>query len=362
MKILIPIFRFGREGGFRVLSKLANEFIRKGHEVHFIASASSDEPYHPTSAKLLWALSDGTISLKRKETVASRFNSFRALLNGLRNLKGEGYDIILANSSLSVYPVLLSGIKGECFYYIQAYEPDFFAEKPGVSNKLLSFLAKFSYLMPLAKIVNAPLYKNYKNITAADMVLPGLDLEIYQPKSGLVGKPVGRKWRIGTIARKQPIKGTRHIIEAYLKLRQVRNDIELYLAFGDESQTDPANDIFVVQPHGDVYLADFYKNIDIYVCAGEFQYGAVHYPVLEAMTSGTTLVTTPYYPANECNAWMMPYANSAEIIKRLSDVFEATDEEYILRKQNGVKESAKFSWEHVSDAMLGVFSRNTKGT
>ena len=53
-KILIPVCGFGKSGGYRVLSELANNWINKGHEVAFICFYVSDLPYYPVQADIIW--------------------------------------------------------------------------------------------------------------------------------------------------------------------------------------------------------------------------------------------------------------------------------------------------------------------
>lgn len=54
MRILIPMLGFGRAGGYRVLSELANVWLRAGHDVAFAVPATSEVPYFPTEATIHW--------------------------------------------------------------------------------------------------------------------------------------------------------------------------------------------------------------------------------------------------------------------------------------------------------------------
>lgn len=91
---------------------------------------------------------------------------FRALVK----LKNK-YDLILANHSLTTYPVFLSGkSKSIKVYYIQAYEPEYYSLNKGIKNKILQLLSKLSYKLPLKQIVNAEVYLKYKEINAIDWV------------------------------------------------------------------------------------------------------------------------------------------------------------------------------------------------
>ena len=163
MKILIPLLEFGKAGGYRVLSKLANEWIRLGHQVDFIVPVASIIPYFPTEAYIYWIDSSGT-QLTVNDLIPVRkyrfWNRWQALIKGMKSLKTE-YDVILANHSLTAYPVSLTSIKGKKFYYIQAYEPEYGIMDGRLGHKLLAFLAWNSYNLKLNKIVNADIYKRY---------------------------------------------------------------------------------------------------------------------------------------------------------------------------------------------------------
>jgi glycosyltransferase involved in cell wall biosynthesis len=358
MRILIPVMKFGREGGFRVLSNLANEFIDKGHEVHFVASVYSALPYFPTKGSIYWSDIKGNFHDKPQE-VKRGWTVIKSFYNGIKKIsKKNNYDIILANQSFSTYPIFFAKANCKVFYYIQAYEPDFYAEKKGLQNRILAFLSKMSYRFSFDQIVNGPAYDMYLHINTQKQVYPGLDLMNFHVKETPFIKP-SKKWIIGTIGRLEPIKGTKYIIEAYKTLRESRDDIELVIAFGQDEWTDVPKEIKVIRPDGDKNLADFYRSIDIYVCAGTGQHGAIHYPILESMASGTAVVTTPYYPANENNSWIIKPNNSLEIVKGITMVIDS-QEEFIKKKKNAIESVQEFDWEIVSKKMLSYFDQSLK--
>ena len=66
MRILVPILSFGRAGGYRVLSELANNWVSRNHDVDFLSPDSSDEPYFPTKAEIRWVNGEGVVSAQRQ--------------------------------------------------------------------------------------------------------------------------------------------------------------------------------------------------------------------------------------------------------------------------------------------------------
>lgn len=359
MRILIPIMKFGKEGGFRVLSNLATEFVKKGHEVDIVVSAYSMSPYFPTFGNIIYADEKGVLYQKPKD-IKRGWKPYLSLYKGIRSVCTQrDYDIILANHCFTVYPIYFARTKSTICHYIQAYEPDFYAEVSGVKNLLLTYLAKGAYHFNTKKIVNSSLYLNYKEIKTNMMVLPGLDLTNYFPKENVTIPKAGHNLIIGTIGRREPMKGTKYIIEAFNKLRSEHKNIELHIAFGEESQADEKNNIIVVQPHGDVQLANFYRSLDIYVGALTAQFGAVHYPLIESMATGTAVVATSYYPLSEANGWVVLPKCSDCIAKRIEDILNG-DREYSNKKQQALIDVKQFEWSVVSDKMLKYFEEVKK--
>jgi hypothetical protein len=131
MRIFIPIFDFGKSGGFRVLSNLANEWIKLGHQVNFICILSENSnsiPYYPTDAKIIYfelipKSNNKYIKFKIKKLI--RFRQIISLIYAINKFTNTE-DIILANYSLTAYSVFFSKKNNHKFYYIQAYEPEFF--------------------------------------------------------------------------------------------------------------------------------------------------------------------------------------------------------------------------------------------
>ena len=103
MKILIPVLGFGNSGGYRVLSKLADELIKIGHSVDFLSPDTSENPYFPTAASILWADKNGNI-LSSNNGFTKRANAIsnqRQLTKAILKLVLIFYDIIIANHSLT---------------------------------------------------------------------------------------------------------------------------------------------------------------------------------------------------------------------------------------------------------------------
>lgn len=345
MRILIPVLAFDNTGGYRVLSKLADQLIFLGHEVCFLAPGKSDLPYFPTTAKILWINEKGSVNSEREESdlKENAFSIQKKLVEGLRTLKNS-FDIILANHSLTVLPIKRAGLLNKTVYYVQAYEPEYF--KKNLKGSILGYLSQRSYNKQLFTIVNSDVYSSYKKLSSKRILYPGIDDTIFHPQPRHLFTDKNRII-IGTIARKEPYKGTRYIIEAFSQLKKKYKNLELHLAFAKEEDFKNLEGIFCFEPHGDKSLADFYRSLDYYVCAAYAQLGAFHYPVSEAMSCGVPVITTNYYPADETNAW---------IIKKTHDVqeivvkFEEAEKNVSLKEkkiQNALSAVKQFNWKEV---------------
>lgn len=354
MRILIPILGFGKSGGYRVLSQFANYWIKAGHEVTFLCNSNSIEPYFPTNADIIWFNDKGIMVSSPQSIKKSPMNVFikqYALYKAL-NLYGIKYDIIMANHSLTALPISKAHVKGKKVYYIQAYEPDFYAYRRGVVGWFLKHYSNYSYkLNNLTKIVNSPIYFEYKDLKATKFVPCGLDLNTYYKKNNV---SFSSKIRIGAIGRVEAFKGTTYALSAFLKLLDLKTDyqFELNLAFGDKSLE--TENIKCPQPNGDSELADFYREMDIIIAPGTTQYGAIHYPVIEAMACGTPVITTYYMPATDNNAWLVEPHSVDSIVSMVLDIInnKSDTDKKILRANNDVQQ---FSWEHVAQKMINYF-------
>ena len=187
MNILIPVTDFGKAGGYRVLSKLADEFIKLGHKVDFITTEESAHPYYPTHANILYLDKKGNVAKQNNfQKEQSLFRNIIRLYMFLKKIKRGQYDLVLANQSMTPFPVLFSMVSAKCVYYIQAYEPALYRQFDGKKYLLLSVLSKLSYSLPFTKIVNSPLLLNYKGIKTNNMALPGIDLDNFSPNKNYV--------------------------------------------------------------------------------------------------------------------------------------------------------------------------------
>jgi glycosyltransferase involved in cell wall biosynthesis len=376
MKILIPMVKFDRAGGWRVLSNLANEWIDIGHDVTMLVYYKSETPYFPTKAEIIWIDDSGNracirskLSLSTNKYV-SMFLKINSLWKGLNNY-AHNFDVIIANESFSTtLPVAFCKTKASKFYYIQAYEPSFFINtensnyvisKRSIADVLMWLLSSMSYSLNLIRIVNAPIYLDYKLLKANYYVPPGIDLSLFYHKDNYLDNSdwQTRVVKIGCIGRKEAWKGTKYVIDAYHLLKQSGINIEFHVAYGfipDGSQLP--DEAIIKTPKNDQELADFYRSLDIMIAPGTIQLGAAHYPVIEGMACGVAIVTTGYIPAmagNE-NAWIVPVQDAPAIADAVKQIITDPDRR-IMRLLRATKDVQEFDWRAVSQKAIDIFGQ-----
>ena len=361
MNILIPVTTFERAGGFRVLSELANHWMYDGHTVDFLVDARSAPPHFPTTATVRRFDSSGAEPDLNASVApfAASGNARSIYLGMLRALNriGASYDVILANHSFTTWPVALARTgRARKWYYVQAYEPEYYSFESGWRGRVLQALSALSYRLPLTQVVNAPIYLDYKAIRASTWIPPGLDPITYRQRTE---PPVfyGRKRiTLGTIGRKEQTKGTRYVLEAFEQLAALDERFELCVAYGNLPGGWQHPRCRVVSPQGDAGLADYYRSIDILLAPGIVQLGACHYPVLEAMACGTPVVTTGYLPADASNAWIVPVRNATAISAAIIAITLTSQEHLVAKLDRASLAIEPFHWRNVAAAFVDVLS------
>ena len=349
MKILIPIFGFSKEGGFRVISQLANYWLKNGHEVEFIVFNNASIPYFPTNAKIQKIDKNGLLTSEIDQYSLDVFRSIFLLRKGINQLKNH-YDIVLATYSLTTYSILGSKNKAKRFYYIQAYEPEMFGMMKGKIVYILQFLSWLSYFLPFTRIVNSDLYRRYKNIKSDFIVMPGIDLSVFYPKK-IISSPI---LKIGCIGRIERHKGTIYILEAFIKLVETYPSMQLIVAFGDITNEALHSNIKVINPKNDNELADFYRDVDIIVTGSFIQLGAIHYPVIESMACNTPVINCGYYPSNHENSWIVTPKDSNSIYNAILEIIN-NNAKAVKKSKLALSTISQFEWEIVSSKMIYCF-------
>lgn len=365
MKILIPITAFDRAGGSRVLSELASHWSDAGHEVNFLVDIRSKPPYFPTRAKIIRFDKFGKITRTDQQASLSldggKLASVWVRMWLALSRIGSDYDVILANHSLTTYPIAFARTgSARKWYYIQAYEPEYYGFIKGFRGGVLEVLAAFSYRFRFHQVANAPIYIGYKGIRANQWVPPGIDFKLFRLRELPPVFDENRTIIIGTIGRKELTKGTADVLAAFEMLAARNSRISLSVAFGNLPKNWHHPRANIIMPNGDAELAAWYRSIDILIAPGTVQLGACHYPVLEAMASGTPVITTGYLPAHTDNSWIVPIHSPKAIVDAVQDIIFLDTQKLNEKVALATVAVARFNWKCVANDFLKLFSELPK--
>lgn len=362
MTIYIPIFSFGKGGGNRVLSNLANEWIKSCISVKFICFFESIEPYFPTSAEIIWISESGDITSRNTSNKHySKLAKIWALKKAIE-IYTKDDDVIIANEAFTAYPVYYAKTSSKKFYYIQADEANYISQNKGLKYSILSFLARKTYNLNITRIVNSPIYFNYNNIKSKYYVPPGLDYDLFYPKKNTYIN--SEQFIIGCIGRFEKQKGTIDVLKAFMLLIDEGYDAFLYVAFGNIDNLDSIllkykDKIKLVFPKNDMELGEFYRSINVLVSLGTVQHYAHHYPVMEAMACGTPIITTGYIPATLANSWIVGPYSPVQTYKALTEIIDHKNKQVVEEKiRNGLNDIQCYQWQDVSNTFLKIILEN----
>jgi glycosyltransferase involved in cell wall biosynthesis len=362
VRVLIPIASFEIGGGFRVLSELANHWIQQGHAVCFLVDSRSSPPHYPTTASIERFDPQGAaVPASAPRADFTRYgNTLSVYLGMLRALKrvGSAYDVILANHSFTALPVAFARTNAaRKWYYVQAYEPEYYSFEPGWRGRVLQAVAALSYRLPLTQVANAPIYIGYRSIRALDWIPPGLDPLIFRRRGDRPRRSLDGKITLGVISRQEATKGTIYVLKAFEQLARKDPRYHLKVAYNNLPAEWSHPKCEIVEPHGDAGLADYYRSIDAMIAPGTVQLGACHYPVLEAMSCGTPVITTGYLPADQRNAWIVPVRDAVAIERAVEDFALLPEAELQQKLDRAALAVQSFYWDAVSKAFMGLLAQ-----
>lgn len=357
MRILIPVLGFGRAGGYRVLSEIANAWVRAGHEVDFLAPDTSGMPYFPTIAGIAWCDDKGLVLVDKKAREFSPKRGWQLLLSLYHGVKtiGNEYDVVLANHSFTTWPIWLARLsKPAKFYYIQAYEPEYYF----LERRPLGWLfSRLSYALPFSQIANTEIYAHHIGVSGDKIVPFGIDLEKFWPKVWPTNFDGKSEIILGCIGRTEPAKGTKYILNAFEALWASDNRFRLRVAYGNLPDNWQHEAVETIMPQNDTELASFYRSLDILIAAGTVQHGAPHYPVLEGLASGLPVIHTGFLPGNDQNSWLARNKDATSIYEQVKIVTNHRDLSQKL--QNAVRDVQPFAWDAVANRMTDFFAQST---
>lgn len=225
-------------------------------------------------------------------------------------------------------------------YFSQEWEEDFY------KNPILRFLARFTYTLPLDKIVISKYLlnrvrrfdksgKNVKNITYAT-----LNSSIFKQRKNLYKK--NKKDRVvnvlSVISWYNKHKGPDLLVEAVKRLKILHPNYRFTLVSLEKKPYHKVFDKFVTDPN-QKYLPNLYRSADVFLITSRSE--GFFIPGLEAMASGCPVVTT------NCKG-VLDYAvnnKNATILNDIKDLWEKDVIEKILKDKVKLREMVISGYE-----------------
>ena len=97
-------------------------------------------------------------------------------------------------------------------------------------------------------------------------------------------------------------------------------------------------------PRNDKELAGYYRSIDILIAPGTVQFGAFHYPVLEAMACGTPVIHTGYSPGESGNSWIIKPHSAKSIVDAVESLIAGATSD---KTDRAIERVMEFSWDNM---------------
>lgn len=320
-------------GGGRTLLELANCLAERGHEVTI------------TTLKY-----KGELELLKKANFTPKFKILFAPLAGgfpyrvvKRLAKGYGYalypyienqallkvmpecDINVGTVSYTAFPVYESG-KGKPFHHFMHYEPVLFDQPKDIEKKRL---IEETYCLPTVKILNSSWLKETLEVELGirvpqeNIVTHGFMSQYFYPRPEIKKDP--KKKRIISLGKSIALKGLADLIAAFRILYEKNKALELVLFTPEKNLKVPSE--FPIEVHYGVVneeLCALYNSADVMVMPSWFE--SFPWPPLEAMASGTPVVTTRYgteeMATNEVNALVIDPKSPEQMASAIARLLE----------------------------------------
>ncbi|HWQ16874.1 MAG TPA: glycosyltransferase family 4 protein [Sulfolobales archaeon] len=365
MKINFALWSTRRTGGTRVIFEVANRLAKRGHEVTITSLGTPRHQWFRFSDKVRIIYPESKYSIyipfKGRFSISLLSNWLLGKIkipyyidrNKILALAiPDDVDINVATYCLSAHAVYGSG-KGRPFYYIQHYEPLFFASDP-----YLYHIAKETYYLPMKWIVNSSWVNGMlrKEIgREGPVVLPGVDTSVFFPRNVEKRRDVKAIIALG----KRGKAGNLNYIYKALNIIRKSSNLKLKLIlYGDDprlAKLSPVPTEYFVNP-SDEKLAELYSMADVAVNPSPYESSPL--PPLEAMACGTPVVTTRYgtedYCFHEVNSLVVPPEDPESMAKAIFRIL--TDENLAeeLRK-NGLRTAKELTWDKTAENVEKIF-------
>ena len=355
MRIAIPISRFDKSGGIRVLSMLSCGLAHRDHEVTFIVPRGQHIPTFPL---------DSRVCVHIVEPDMGNIRHVSGLLKKVQLFYGTmETDIAIANAYMTAYSVWLGYKMGRVkypFYFVQGYEPIAFGEwsrDSAIMKRLKVAAASRTYHLGLNCVANSEWLSGIlasKHGIKAVVARLGVDTRIFKPR---VETPAHQVLQVMTIGDKNPVKRMDLFAQTLDGLSGEQACTALIATSDHQLRLQCETLVNYYYPNNDYELALIYHQADVFLSTSKIE--GFGLPLLEAMACGVPVVTTDSGGirdfCRDCyNCIIVATDDPVDLISAIARIRENPD----LRNRlisNGLITANEWGWEHLADDFDQLF-------
>lgn len=357
-------------GGPLAILEYANRFIERGHDVtvttypkKYWPKSWNEEPFpwFKFNGKVIYGEEkDSALFTKLIKRISKALgNKEQKPLAAFENIINEASivsqvisympdcDINIATFWSTAFAAYFSK-KGKPVYFMQHYEEVFYTND--YYNILMKLAVRMSYELPLYKVANSSWLQRQIQVKYGQKVPfsnNAVELLDFSPrpkkseKDGII--------RIVTFSRPEEWKGFADVVVAMSKIkREYGNRVQWHVFGREHAYIPPDNGTAPYTLHKGLPFAELsklYAECDIAVCASWYE--SFPLPPIEAMASGTAVVTTHEGMEDYCFDGVNCLLVKARDIESIYNGIKKLIENPELRKRlanEGLKTSKEFSW------------------
>jgi glycosyltransferase involved in cell wall biosynthesis len=348
-KITFPLEGFNLSGGIRIIIQVANALAKKGHRVRIIV---------PDYAAIPPFRLDDSVQLEIKRTCSAKLLRRVYYLLYLSLTSTRESDICFATGFKTSYFLCLSKwlrlSRTRLVYLIQHYEALSLAGNSDPWNRVLSFLVRLSYRLPLKRIAVSHWVKDMIADENTVVIRNGVDVSTFRPGNGT--RNAAADFVVGTIAAPAVWKGYRVFLDAINQMsEEQKRNMKVIVATPLQVGLPSGVAAELLKPADDGELAYFYRSCDVFVWSSFIE--GFGLPGLEAMACGAAVITTACggvseYASNS-NCLMVSPGDSRAIAESIIRLRENRALRSSLR-ENALKTSNLLSMDKMSAEYISL--------
>lgn len=350
MRISFPVFGLGGAGGEKVIARVTDGLVNRGHEVNIVLPKGSYTKIYSTKANLI----ETPPIIRWYKKYVLPYSDFLTSCLSLSPRIPQS-DIICATHCMTALPTLFSARllkRGLPFYLVQHYEPLFFLKPYQLGYRWYAqdTYRHFENIITISQWLDNKVYEHTGR--RSRIINPAVDLDIFSPRE--VEK--GNTKTVLCLGVKNKWKGNTDVIKAMEIVQREYKNVKLVIVGRNPIKVDSVIPYEQTQA-SDEELAGLYSSCDVYVLGSWYE--GFPAPPLEAMACRAPVVSTDNFGIREYgidgkNCLIVPSRNpkaiADAILRLLSD--EGLSQRF---RQEGPETARQFTWDKMVDSIEKLF-------